>query len=545
MKKLKIIEFIKKEAEGPKVGILVMSCIGGMSYTFFVFVINQASQMSANVDLEMEARWFFLYFVICALIVVTQRYTLTMSTLMTESTVRKVRLRLLDKLRRTELQFLEKIDKGDIYARIAQDTDFISYSATNATNAFNSVTSSIGLLIYAAFISTTGFLLILFLVTVLALVFLYNYRSIKEKLNNARLKEAEFFDALNDTLSGFKEIKINTKKNDALFEDIVTLSHETEQLKVAAELKSNKNIVLSFLLYQGLLAVVVFLLPILSGAHAETVIQLVSIMLFVYGMLYGIVNGWPVILNMNAAVENIERLEDTLDSFETYVHVTESDRASEFKEIELHSVSFQYANKDGDPMFLMGPVNLRIRQGEVLFIVGGNGCGKSTLLKLLTGLYFPLAGGRLTLDNQLVTYDTYQAYRELYSIIFTDFHLFHKLYGLDSVDENQVKQLLKEMEIHNKTDYADNQFTNIDLSTGQRKRLAYISTLLEDKAIFVFDEWAADQDPAYRKLFYEKFLDDLRAINKTVIAVTHDDNYFDMADRVIKMEEGRLIDVIK
>ncbi len=196
-------------------------------------------------------------------------------------------------------------------------------------------------------------------------------------------------------------------------------------------------------------------------------------------------------------------------------------------------------------MFLMGPVNLSIRQGEVLFIVGGNGCGKSTLLKLLTGLYFPLAGGRLTLDNQLVTYDTYQAYRELYSIIFTDFHLFHKLYGLDSIDENQVKQLLKEMEIQNKTDYADNQFTNIDLSTGQRKRLAYISTLLEDKAIFVFDEWAADQDPVYRKLFYEKFLDDLRAMNKTVIAVTHDDNYFDMADRVIKMEEGRLIDVIK
>jgi putative pyoverdin transport system ATP-binding/permease protein len=545
MKKLKIIDFISREAEGPKMGILVMSCIGGISYTLFVFVINQASQITANVDLEMETRLFLMFFVICALIVVAQRYTLTMTTLTTESTVRKVRLRLLDKLRRTELQFLEKIDKGDIYARIAQDTDYISYSATNAIHAFVSVTSSIGLFIYAAFISMTGFLLILFLVAVLAVVFFYNYRSIKEKLNTARLKEAEFFDTLNDTLSGFKEIKINTHKNDALFEDIVALSDETEQLKVAAELKSNRNIVLSFLLYEGLLAVVVFLLPILSGAHAETVIQLVSVMLFVYGMLYGIVNGWPVVLNMNAAVENIERLETTLDSFETFVHDTEPDRPSELKEIELHSVSFQYTDEDGDPMFLMGPVDLTIRQGEVLFIVGGNGCGKSTLLKLLTGLYFPLAGGQITLDNQTVTYDTYQTYRELFSIIFTDFHLFHKLYGIDSVNEDHVKQLLKEMDLQNKTDYADDRFTNIDLSTGQRKRLAYISALLEDKPILVFDEWAADQDPTYRKLFYERFLDDLRAMKKTVIAVTHDDNYFDMADRVIRMEEGRVMDMIK
>lgn len=545
MKKPKIVEFISKEYEGNMVGIIVMSCLGGLSFTLLVFVINQAAKMAANVDLEVEGRLFGMFFVICAMIVVTQRYTLTRTTIMAESTVRKVRLRLLEKLRRTELQFLETINKGDIYARIAQDTDLISLNATGAIHALDSVCSSFGLLLYTAYISMTGFLLILFLVSVLALIFIYNLRPIRKKLNDARLKEADFFDALNDTLSGFKEIKINTKKNDALFEDIVILSHETEQLKVAAEFKSNKNIVLSFLLYEGLLAAVVFLLPILSGAHAEAVIQLVSVMLFVYGMLYGIVNGVPVILNMNAAVENIERLEAILDSFETFVDVTVTDKTDGFKEIELHSVSFQYTDEEGLPLFLAGPVDLSIRQGDVLFIVGGNGSGKSTLLKLFTGLYFPLAGGRVTLDNQTLTHDTYQAYRELFSIIFTDFHLFHKLYGLDSVDEDHVKHLLKEMDIHKKTDYADNGFTNIDLSTGQRKRLAYITTLLEDKPIFVFDEWAADQDPVYRKLFYEKFLDDMRAMNKTVIAVTHDDSYFDMADRVIKMEEGKVTEVIK
>ncbi len=545
MKKPKIIDFFNREYKGPKTSIIIMSCLGGISYTLMVFVVNQAAKLASSVNPEMETRLFFMFFCVCAMIVVIQRYTMTRTTIMAESTVRKVRLRLLEKLRRTELQFLEKINRGDIYARIAQDTDSISLNATGAIHTLDSVCSSIGLLLYAAFISMTGFLLILFLVSVLALVFMLNYRSIVKKLSSARMKEADFFDALNDTLSGFKEIKINTKKSDALFEDIVILSDETKQLKIDAEFKSNKNIVLSFLLYEGLLAAVVFLLPILSSAQATTVIQLVSVMLFVYSMLYGIVSSVPVVLNMNAAVDNLERLETKLDSFETFVGISPADTIDAFQEIELHNVSFQYVDEADATLFQAGPIDLRIQQGDVLFIIGGNGSGKSTLLKLLTGLYFPLAGGRVALDGRTVTRDTYQSYRELFSIIFTDFHLFHKLYGLDLIDDNHVRHLLEEMDIHHRTGYEDKGFTNIDLSTGQRKRLAYIAALLEEKPVYVFDEWAADQDPVYKKLFYEKFLDDMRAMNKTVIAVTHDDSYFDRADRIIKMEEGLVTQVIK
>jgi len=127
--------------------------------------------------------------------------------------------------------------------------------------------------------------------------------------------------------------------------------------------------------------------------------------------------------------------------------------------------------------------------------------------------------------------------------IFTDFHMFKKLYGVESVDEQKVKDLLRKMDIHRKTDYADGRFTNTDLSTGQKKRLAYIAALLEDKPVYVFDEWAADQDPEFRRNFYEMFLQDLRAMNKTVIAVSHDDRYFDWADRVITMEEGKMREV--
>lgn len=196
-------------------------------------------------------------------------------------------------------------------------------------------------------------------------------------------------------------------------------------------------------------------------------------------------------------------------------------------------------DKDGFTLFEVGPLDLNIRQGEVLFIVGGNGSGKSTLLKLLTGLY-PPSGGSMTLDGATIGPETYQTYRELFSAIFADFHLFRKLYGLESPDEQKIRELLREMELTRKTRYADRRFSDIDLSSGQRKRLAYIAALLEDKPIYVFDEWAADQDPIFRKYFYNNLIGDLRTMGKTVIAVSHDDRYFNRADRVLKMEEGIL-----
>jgi len=545
MKKLKIVEFFNREYDGPKKGIIVMACIGAVSSAVMVYVINQAAEMAADVSTDIEIRLFFMFIVICALLVVCKNFTLMQTTIMAESVVRKVRIRLIDKLRRTELRSLESLGKGDLYARVTQDTDLISLTASDVIYVFESILSALCLFLYTAFISLIAFVFTVIFVLILYMAFFFNYLKIQERLNAARTKEADFFDALNDTLSGFKEIKINNRMNNALFEDIEALSKETEKLKTEAEFKTDNNVLLAFIFFEGLLAVVVFGVPLFSSTHSEVIVQLVAVMLFVFGMLNGISRGMPVVITTNVAVENLERLESKLDSFETSTDMTVPDISKEFREITLQSVSFQYTGEEAETLFYTGPIDLSIRQGEVLFIVGGNGSGKSTLLKLLTGLYYPMADGRILLDGQTVSKETYQAFRELFSIIFTDFHMFKKLYGLESVDEHRVKHLLKEMDIHTKTDYVDGRFTNIDLSTGQRKRLAYIAALLEDKSIYVFDEWAADQDPTYRRHFYERFLDDLKAMNKTVIAVTHDDRYFDRADRVIKMEEGKVVEVIK
>lgn len=184
---------------------------------------------------------------------------------------------------------------------------------------------------------------------------------------------------------------------------------------------------------------------------------------------------------------------------------------------------------------------MQIRRGETIFIVGGNGSGKTTLLKLLTGLYQPHSGAILV-DRELLTRRNAQNYRELFSTVFSQFHLFDRLYGLEGVDPERVKAVLDEMQLSGKTRFEGGRFTDLNLSTGQRKRLALAVTLLEDKQILVFDEWAADQDPHFRKYFYEVVLKRLRDQGKTVIAVTHDERFWQQADRIVKMEYGSIVE---
>jgi putative ATP-binding cassette transporter len=206
------------------------------------------------------------------------------------------------------------------------------------------------------------------------------------------------------------------------------------------------------------------------------------------------------------------------------------------------TVTFQYTEPvDGRALFEVGPLDFRVQQGETVFIVGGNGSGKSTFMKLLTGLYYP-RGGSLRLDGRRVEGADYRAYRSLFSVIFTDFHLFDRLYGIEGVAQEDVDALLERMELEKKTRYVDGRFTHQNLSTGQKKRLALIVTLMEDRPIFIFDEWAADQDPGFRRYFYEVLLQGFKERGKTVIAVTHDDRCFHVADRVLKMDYGRIVE---
>jgi putative ATP-binding cassette transporter len=212
-----------------------------------------------------------------------------------------------------------------------------------------------------------------------------------------------------------------------------------------------------------------------------------------------------------------------------------------FEEIELRGIRLNHAAGDRAG-FVLGPVDLTIRPGKLTFVVGGNGSGKSTLVKVLTGLY-PPDRGSVFLDGVAITDESRDSYRQNFSVILQNHHLFERLYGMEGAQlDDRARGYLEKLRLAHKVTLRDGAFSTIALSQGERKRLALLSVWLEDRPVYVFDEWAADQDPSFKKVFYTEFLQDLRGRGKAVVVITHDERYFNLADEVIKLEDGKILD---
>ncbi|MDV7214177.1 ATP-binding cassette domain-containing protein, partial [Azotobacter beijerinckii] len=218
--------------------------------------------------------------------------------------------------------------------------------------------------------------------------------------------------------------------------------------------------------------------------------------------------------------------------------------APAWQRLELRGVVYRYPGEGDEGGFDVGPLDVCIERGELLFLVGGNGSGKSTLARLLTGLYRPVAG-QILLDGRPLDDTDWSAYRRLFSSVFTDFHLFARLLGPDGgeAEEGGPDHWLQRLHLAHKVRHAGGRLLDTRYSQGQRKRLALLLAMLEERDILVLDEWAADQDPLFRRLFYRELLPQLKAQGKTVLAITHDDHYFDQADRLLKMDGGRLVEL--
>lgn len=206
-----------------------------------------------------------------------------------------------------------------------------------------------------------------------------------------------------------------------------------------------------------------------------------------------------------------------------------------FKVIRFDQIRFRYEANNGSP-FTLGPLDLAINAGETIFITGGNGSGKSTLLKVITGLY-AADSGQVSIDGRGINITDH---RRLFSVVFTDFHLFDRFYGLGDIGPERLNPLLERMHLETKVGFDGKRLDLSALSTGQGKRMALIAALLEDRPILVFDEWAADQDPYFKRYFYRELLVEFKNRGKTVIAVTHDDRFFDAADQIFRLDYGRL-----
>ena len=281
---------------------------------------------------------------------------------------------------------------------------------------------------------------------------------------------------------------------------------------------------------------------------ADTVSGFVLVLLYMRGPVDQVIATLPV---MGRALVALRRVADLSDRFATpepgLVPGLSPDPTARgadpgprtIRSIALRGATYAFPAVEGAKGFVLGPVDLRVEAGETVFVVGENGSGKTTLIKLLLALYVPESGD-LLLDGAAVTAATRDEYRQLFTTVFSDYYLFEDLAGPGTLPA-QAAHYLERLEVAGKVGIRDGVLTTLDLSTGQRKRLALLNAWLEGRPVLVFDEWAADQDPAFRRVFYAELLPDLKRLGKTIVVISHDDRFFDAADRIVRIEAGRIV----
>jgi putative ATP-binding cassette transporter len=283
--------------------------------------------------------------------------------------------------------------------------------------------------------------------------------------------------------------------------------------------------------------------PALSSTTDGSIAKTTTALMFVVGVCIGLVQTIPILTAASAAAGNIERLEAKLRAIAGQSAGGEGAPPVRFDKIDMRNILFSYVDKLSEAVFQVGPVDFTLRKGDLVFITGGNGSGKSTFLKVLAGLYTP-DSGTITLDGESVNDRTRDDYRALISAIFVDYHLFRRLYGIADADPQEIDRLLTEFRLRDKTRLVDGEFSTLDLSSGQRKRLALIVSMLEKRPLLLLDEWTADQDPDFRRKFYDELLPAFQNAGATIVVITHDDRYLDelkMPARRLRMDEGRFV----
>jgi putative pyoverdin transport system ATP-binding/permease protein len=393
-------------------------------------------------------------------------------------------------------------------------------------------------------LSLLAFALSIVIVGFAAALFHSKSRQLAMGTRQAAEWENRLFDRLIDLLDGFKEVRLNRSRSDDLFDDVVEVSRTAANIKIRTESETFKRLIFSQSSMYILLGAVVFIVPTFSDAAGASITKTTTALLFVVGACFGLVQSIPVLTAANAAADNIERLEARLRATTAAAEVSPAEPAKRFDSIEMRNVVFRYIDKWSEATFQVGPLDFTLRSGDLVFITGGNGSGKSTFLKVLAGLYKP-DSGEIILDGARINDNSRDTYRALISAIFSDYHLFQRLYGISDPDPIEVDRLLTQYRLHDKTSLTDVEFRTLDLSGGQRKRLALIVSLLEKRPILLLDEWTAEQDPEFRRKFYDELLPALTRAGATIVVITHDDRYLDeweLPARKLRMDEGRFVE---
>jgi putative ATP-binding cassette transporter len=512
--------------------------LSGLCSAFLIALINNA--VSSNNPSTNQLLWGFIGLVLVTFVTSILSQFLLVS--LSQEAVYKLRLRLSGWILACPLRHLEELGANRLLATLTDDIQSISMAVFNIPFLCIDIALLVSCLAYLYWLSWAVFLLTLvFLAVAIGSVQLLITKA-NGLLKLAREEQDQLFKHFRAITDGIKELKLHRPRREAfLSEELQVTAASTRDYRINGLRIATITTSFGELLFFIILGLLVFGLPKLTPINSLVLSGYVLTLTYLIRPLGSILEMLPALSQASIALQKIDTLGLSLASRSEIISEDKPNPQPFSKSIELIQITHTYRQENQESNFTLGPIDLTFHPGELVFIVGGNGSGKSTLAKLITGLYIPEAG-EIRLDGKAITEQNREAYRQLFATVFSDFYLFERILGisLNNLD-NQAQEYLRQLQLEHKVQVKEGVLSTIDLSQGQRKRLALLTAYLENRPVYLFDEWASDQDPFFREIFYKQLLPDLKHRGKTVLVISHDDRYFHLADQMLKLDYGKLV----
>jgi putative pyoverdin transport system ATP-binding/permease protein len=484
-----------------------------------------------------------LFAALCVVILLTRIGSTVLLCRLTQHTIARLRMGLCRRILQSPLRHLEEIGIARLLASLTGDVGAVSQAMNGVPTLAVNIVILLGGAIYLGTLSVG----LLFAVVAFSTAGVASYRCAaryaRPYVKQSRTEYDTWLGHVRALIDGVKELKMHHDRRRQFVDGVLDPAESRRcTSKIACDTLFDAAVTWGRLLSFVAIGLLLFAWPKFFAVEGDVLTRYVFTILFLMSPLEQIMAWLPFMSHASVSVANIERLGLMLDEAEKESAVPE--RIDRWEQIDLAGVTHAYRREGQSRGFVLGPVDLTLRPGEILFIVGGNGSGKTTLAKLICGLYVPESGA-VQLDGRSIAAENRESYRQLFSVVFDDAAIFDSLWGLEAADLDQrAREYLHQLELDHVVSVTDGAFSTTKVSRGQRKRLALLTAYLEDRPIYLFDEWAADQDPVFRRVFYLQLLPELKQRGKAVVAVTHDDHYFGVADCVIKLDEGKMADAV-
>lgn len=509
--------------------------LSGASSAWLIAAINIVINRDSNNINKLAWTFFGLILVVFITGLISQIWLIRL----TQKVIFDLQMSLSQKILSASLRHLEKLGAPKLLAALTDDVQSLANIVFVIPFICIDIAIIVGCLFYLGWLSWLVLLIIICFLLFATFSVQFLLAKGERLLSLAREEQDRLFKHYRTITEGTKELKLHQQRRQEFLERELQSSASASQYYKNASLSifafaSNWGQILFFMA----IALLIFGLPQLTITKTPVLSSYILTLTYLIMPLRNILELLPNLSRANVALQKLELLGLSLAEQSEEIERPQLNFKLSWKQLNLLGVTHAYQGETEDS-FTLGPIDLTFRSGELVFIVGGNGSGKSTLVKLIAGLYLPETG-KITVDGQLITAQNREWYRQQFSVVFADFYLFEQLLGIEPVALERVQDYLKLLQLEHKVQVKDGKLSTIALSQGQRKRLALLTTYLEDRPVYIFDEWASDQDPVFKEIFYTQLLIQLRRRGKTVLVISHDDRYFHLGDRIIKLDYGKV-----